>query len=101
MRGKPREEALEVSIFEHFGKAILDIRVLLQAVALVAAVVALRAWGPLEVQLKIDSLTQGPLASTSAAVSSAWEQAAGIARSVQHTMGWRTAGSPQSAPDAF
>ena len=91
----------ETSVSQQFGTAILNIRGLLQAAALVAAVLALRAWGPLEVQLKIDSLTQVPLARTEAAARSAWEQVTGLARSMQHTVGWPAAASSQSAPDAF
>lgn len=91
----------ETSVSQQLGNAILNIRLLLQAVAFVAAVAGLRAWGPLEVQMKIDSLTQVPLARTGAAARSAWEQAAGIARSMQHSIGWPSAASSQSAPDAF
>ncbi len=104
MRGQIQPvDANRSSLLSTLGRSMIGARLVLQVAVLVAAVAALRAWAPLEVQIQIDALTERPIARTSAAFSAALERATDLARAVEQKIGWRSGprGPVPESPDAF
>jgi hypothetical protein len=94
-------DPLELSLFDHLARAFLGARVLLQAAVFIALIAGLRMWGPVEIQVKIASLTEVPLTRTTEVMRDAWGQATNLARTVEHSVGWRSQPAQQTAPSTF
>jgi hypothetical protein len=95
-------EGLRLSTGEILGRAFLSLRLFFHIVVFTAGIVALRTWGPVEIQVRIDSLADVPVRSTRAAIATGWTQAAGLARTVERTLGWQSdSADAQIAPSSF